>query len=285
MNARHGSTRRTRTRAAARTLATLALAAALAGVTAAQAPAALVTAVQQAGAKVSPKKAGTKRSPRAISLTLLASFDPAQIRSQIDAGNQFAMTRGEILLPKQGTTNARRFPGCAPTRVLANESRCPSGSLVGRGTATGVGLNLVEPVTLKVYNRPNGAGVTVLVVSVPSAPVELRDIVIVKLTKLPSSNAYGWRLDFTIPTTLLSPVAGVLASIQNLRITLPATYLKKQGRYVRSKGKKIPYVATTGCSGGSWKGRFTGTYTTALPVDPSSVDSTQTVDVRVPCTR
>ncbi len=47
-------------------------------------------------------------------------------------------------------------------------------------------------------------------------------------------------------------------------------YLKKQGRYVRSKGKKIPYVATTGCSGGSWKGRFTGTYTTALPVDPSS---------------
>lgn len=285
MNHRHGSTPHSRSRLASHALIALGLACALAGLTAAQAPAALVTAVQQAGAKVSPKTAGTKSNPRAISLTLLTSFDPAQIKAQIDASNQFAMTRGEILLPKQGTTNARRFPGCAPTRVLANESRCPSGSLVGRGTATGVGLNLVEPVTLKVYNRPNGAGVTVLVVSEPAAPVELRDIVVAKLTKLPSSNAYGWRLDFTIPDTLLSPVQGVLASIQQLRITLPASYLKKQGRYVRSKGKRIPYIATTGCSGGSWNGRFTGTYTTAIPVSPSTVDSTQTVDVKVPCSR
>ena len=156
---------------------------------------------------------------------------------------------------------------------------------IGSGTAIGIGLNLVEPVTLKVFNRPSGAGVTVLVVSKPAAPVELRDIVVVTLKKLPSSNPFGWRLTFSMPSTLISPVAGVLASVQQLRIALPAKYLKKNGKYVRSRGKRIPYIATTGCSKGSWNGRFNATYTTAIPVDPSSTDSSQTVDVRVPCSR
>ncbi len=49
------------------------------------------------------------------------------------------------------------------------------------------------------------------------------------------------------------------------------------------KRVRIPYIATTGCRSGFWRGQFTAGYTTALPVDPSNIDSRQTVDVRVPC--
>lgn len=254
-----------------------------------------VTAVQQAGAVVTPTKAGTVADPQAVSLTMLASFDPAQVKDQIDSGNQFAMVTGEILFPHEGTTNAKLFPGCTPGQVLINETGCPSGSQIGSGTAIGIGLNLVEHVTIKLFNRPGGAGVTALVVSRPSAPVELRDIVISNLTKLPASDPFGWRVDFTIPTSLLSPVAGVLAAVQQIRLTIPRSYLKRDGRFVyrtvkvRKGGRtvrkrvKIPFIATTGCSTGNWHGRFTAGYTTALPVDPTNIDSRQTVDVRVPC--
>jgi hypothetical protein len=264
-------------------------------VVAPSAQASLVSAVQQAGAVVTPTKAGTVADPQAVSLTMLASFDPAQVKDQIDSGNQFAMVTGEILFPHEGTTNARLFPGCAPGQVLINETNCPSGSQIGSGTAVGIGLNLVERVTIKLFNRPNGAGVTALVVSLPSAPVELRDIVVSNLTKLPASDPFGWRVDFTIPTSLLSPVAGVLAAVQQIRLTVARSYLKRGGRYVyrtisvRRGGRtvrkrvRIPYIATTGCRSGNWHGRFTAGYTTALPVDPSNIDSRQTVDVRVPC--
>lgn len=255
----------------------------------------LVTAVQNAGAVVTPTKAGTPENPQAVSLTMQASFDPAEVKAQIDGGNQFAMARGEILFPHEGTTNAKLFPGCTPGQVLINETGCPAGSLIGTGTAVGIGLNLVENVTIKLYNRPGGAGVTALVVSVPSAPVELRDVVVSNLTKLPADNPFGWRVDFEIPSTLISPVAGVLAAVQKIRLVIPKSYLKRGGRYVyrtarvRQGGRtvpkrvRIPYIATTGCRNGAWKGQFTAGYTTTLPVDPSNIDSSQTVDVLVPC--
>lgn len=253
----------------------LAVVAAVAAVPA-SASAALVTAIQKAGATVSPNKAGTKKKPQAVKLTLKSSFDPAEVTRQIDEGNQFAMTGGTILLPKEGTENSKRFPGCEPTTVFRNEKQCPKGSRVGSGKATGVGLNLVEPVTLTLFNRPGGKGVTVLVVSVPSAPVELRDIVVVDLKKLGPADQYGYRLDFSVPTPLLQPVAGVLAAVQSLDLTIPVQYVKK-GK------KKYPYVATTGCAAGSWTGEFTANYTTTLPVDPTQIDSSQTVKVSVPC--
>lgn len=253
----------------------LAVVAAMAAVPA-SASAGLVTAIQQAGETVSPNKAGTKKKPQAVKLTLSSSFDPSQITAQIDAGNQFAMTDGTIFFPKEGVTNAAKFPGCDPNTVLRNEKQCPKGSKVGTGTAVGVGLNLVENVTLTIFNRPGGAGVTILVVSVPSAPVELRDVVKVDLTKLGAAETYGYKLKFNVPTTLLQPVAGVLAALQLLKITIPAQTIKK-GK------KKYPYIATTGCATGNWTGEFTANYTTTLPVDPSQIDSSQTVKVSVPC--
>jgi hypothetical protein len=253
----------------------LAVVAAVAAVPA-SASAALVTAIQKAGATVSPNKAGTKKKPQAVTLKLTSSFDPSAVQAQIDAGNQFAMTDGTIFFPKEGVTNAAKFPGCTPDTVLRNEKQCPKGSKIGTGKAVGVGLNLVENVTLTLFNRPKGAGVTVLVVSVPSAPVELRDVVNVDLTKLGAADTYGYKLKFTVPSTLLQPVQGVLASVQSLNITIPAQFVKK-GK------KKIPYIATTGCAAGSWTGEFTANYTTTIPVDPSQIDSSQTVKVSVPC--
>lgn len=253
----------------------LAVVAAMAAVPA-SASAGLVTAIQKAGATVTPNKAGTKKKPQAVTLKFSSSFDPAAVQAQIDAQNQFAMTDGTIFFPKEGVTNAAKFPGCDPNTVLRNEKQCPKGSKIGTGTAVGVGLNLVENVTLQLFNRPSGAGVTVLVVSVPTAPVELRDIVKVDLTKLSGDPKYGYKLKFTVPPTLLQPVQGVLASLQRLDITIPAQTIKK-GK------KKYPYIATTGCAAGSWTGQFIANYTTTIPVDPTQIDSTQTVDDSVPC--
>ena len=76
-----------------------------------------------------------------------------------------------------------------------------------------------------------------------------------------------------MPKNLQSPAPGVIAAIKDLRVTVPVQYLKRGGRFVRRRGQRIPYIATTGCAAGSWKGRYVAQYTTSFD---GAIESSQT---------
>jgi hypothetical protein len=242
---------------------------------------AAITSVQKASAEVKPNKAGTKAKPQAISLTVRGYFDDVQ--RDIDAGTQFGMVNGRILLPKEGIHNMKQFPSCDPIQVFRAAKQCPAGSKVGTGTANGIGLGLDEKLTLQAFNLKGGKGIVVLLDHVPGAPVEIHETVVVSVKKLSGDPVFGYQLDFTLNDNLISPAPGVLAAVKDLKLTVPQQYLKKGGKYVKRKGQRIPYIATIGCpAGGAWQGRFTADYTTMIPLD-RSIDSSQSVDVSVPC--
>ena len=134
--------------------------------------------------------------------------------------------------------------------------------------------------TLQLFNRAGGKGDIVLVVG--TSPLIIRELVIADLTTYARDPQWRYRLSFTVPKNLQSPAPGVIAAIKDLRVTVPVQYLKRGGRFVRRRGQRIPYIATTGCAAGSWKGRYVAQYTTSFD---GSIESSQTVDVSVPCRR
>lgn len=243
---------------------------------AATAPAHAIQSVQRASATVVPNVAGTPAAPRAVALTVRGWFD--DLGADLDRQVQFATVHGDILFPREGLTNNRLFPACDPVTVFQDERQCPAGSRVGTGTARGVGLGLDEDVTLQVFNRPRGKGDVVLVVG--QSPLIIREIVVADLTVLRNDPEYRYRLSFDVPKTLQSPAPGVIAAIKDLRVTVPVQYLKRGGRFVKRRGRRIPYIATTGCAKGAWTGVYVAQYTTSFD---SAIESTQTVKVSVPC--
>jgi hypothetical protein len=237
-----------------------------------------IESIQRASAVVRPSVSGTKARPRAVSLTVRGYFD--DISADLSREVQFATVRGDIFFPKEGLTNNRLFPSCDPAVVFQDERECPAGSLVGTGTARGVGLGLDEIVTLQVFNRPQGRGDVVLVVG--DSPLIIRDIVVADLKVLTKDPKYRYQLSFTVPKDLQSPAPGVIAAVKDLTVTVPVQYLRRGGSYVRRRGQRIPYIATTGCAAGRWTGKYVAQYTTSFD---SAIESTQTVEVSVPCTQ
>lgn len=251
----------------------LAVTAALAAAPAADA----IESIQQVDGGAVPNVSGTKARPRAVALTVHLYFD--SIAPDLDRQVQFATTHGELFFPKEGLTNNRLFPSCAPVTVLTDERQCPAGSRIGSGTARGVGLGLDEDVRLTLFNLPDGKGDAVLVVG--SSPLIIREVVPVTLTILRDDPVYRYRLAFDVPRDLQSPAPGVIAAIKDLQVRVPIQYLRRGGRYVkRRNGQRIPYIATTGCKSGFWKAKYVASYTTSFD---GAVESTQTVEHTVPC--
>jgi hypothetical protein len=247
-----------------------------AAVCATPAPAHAILSIQRASATVRPNVAGTPQRPRAVALTVRGWFD--DIGPDLDRGVQFATAAGDIFFPREGLTNNRLFPSCEPSVVFQDEQQCPAGSRVGTGTARGIGLGLDETVTLQLFNRAGGKGDIVLVVG--TSPLIIREVVIADLTTYPRDPQWRYRLSFAVPRNLQSPAPGVIAAVKDLRVTVPVQYLRRGGRDVRRHGQRIPYIATTGCAAGFWKGRYIARYTTSFD---GAIESSQTVDVSVPC--
>lgn len=252
-----------------------------AAVLAAASPAHAVQSVQKFSAKASPSRAGTTSKPRAVSLRTRAYFD--DIAPDLSRGVQFATVNAHVFLSRDGITNNRRFPSCAPATIQLDEGRCPSGSRVGTGSGRGIGLGLDEQVKVQIFNAPRGAGITMLIVG--ESPLIIREVVIGKLTTLRGDKRYRYRISFQVPRNLQSPAPGVIAAVKDFQTTIPVQYLKRRGRYVkerrgRRKGQRIPYIATTGCTGGRWYAKFVAEYTTSFD---SAIESSQTVETSQRC--
>ena len=240
------------------------------------APASAIQSIQKADVKVTPNVAGTKAKPQGVGISVHAYFD--SISADLDQQVQFATTHGDVFFPKEGLTNNKLFPGCASTTVFQDEKQCPAESKIGTGTARGIGLGLDETVTLTAYNLPNGAGGVVLVVG--ESPLIIREVVVANLKTLTNDPLYKYELSFDVPKNLQSPAPGVIAAVKDFKLNIPVKYLKKSGKYVKKKGHKVPYLATTGCAAGHWFGKYVADYTTTFD---SAIESTQTVNLTIPC--
>jgi hypothetical protein len=234
-------------------------------------PALAIQSVQKFSASVSPSKAGTKQKPRAISLQANPYFDT----NAPDLGRevQFATVNANVFFPKDGITNAKYFPSCAPSTVFQDESQCPRGSLVGTAKGFGKGLGLDEEVVGKFFNLPGGKGATLLVTG--ESPLIIREIVPATLTKLSGDPLYSYRLSFSVPRNLQSPAPGVIASVMRFASKIPVQSITRNG-------KKLPYMASTGCTGGKWHFKYTADYTTTFD---SAIESSQTVETTQNCTK
>jgi hypothetical protein len=241
-------------------------------------PAYAIQSIQKASAIVVPSVSGTKARPRAVALTVRGYFD--DISPDLDRQVQFATVHGDIFFPREGLTNNKLFPSCTPETVFSDARQCPAGSKVGAGTAHGIGLGLDETVTLQLFNLPAGKGDVVLVDG--ESPLIIHEIVVANLTTLTRDPNYRYELSFNVPGDLQSPAPGVIAAVKDLTVTVPVQYLKKGGRFVKRKGQRIPYIATTGCAAGKWTGKYVAQYTTSFD---GTIESSQTVEVSVPCTQ
>lgn len=265
--------RRYRTRCSCTTLAALLVGAVLLSLTP---PASAIVSEQKFTAAASSNIAGTKARPKPIALKVRLWFD--DIAPDLDRQVQFALVRASVYFPADGVTNNKLFPGCEPATILVDDRQCPAASRVGTGSGRGIGLGLDEQITVRIFNAPAGKGVTLLIVG--DSPLIIREVVEAKLTTLTGDPKFKYRLDFTVPKNLQSPAPGVIAAVKDLTLTVPLQYLKKNGRFVLKKKKRIPYIATTGCATGKWSGRYIAEYTTTFD---SAIESTQTVDIDLPC--
>jgi hypothetical protein len=250
--------------------------AALIALAVAASPASAIQSVQKFSAKVTPSKAGTKAKPRAVAFNANPSFDT--IAPDLDQEVQFATVNANVYFPKDGLFNGKYFPSCASSTVFNNEAQCPKGSLVGTAKGRGLGLGLDEDVVGKFFNSPGGKGTTLLVTG--ESPLIIRNVVPATLTTLTGDPKYKYKLNFSVPDDLQSPAPGVIAAVMKFDTTIPVQYVTKgKGK----KKKKIPYLASTGCTGGAWWFKYQADYTTS---GKSTTDGgSQTVEVSQPCTK
>lgn len=239
-------------------------------------PAAAILSRQQFTAAASSNIAGTRASPKPIALKVKIYFD--SIAPDLDRQVQFAMVQAAVFFPKDGVTNNTAFPACEPTVVFTDERGCPAGSRVGTGSGRGIGLGLDEQVRAQVFNAPGGDGVTLLILG--DSPLIIREIVPGKLSLLRDDPLYRYKIEFRIPRNLQSPAPGVIAAVKEFFVSIPLQYARRGGRFLLRHGRRVPYVATTGCTGGSWHAKFTADYTTSFD---GSIESSQTVAVEQPC--
>jgi hypothetical protein len=175
--------------------------------------------------KTTPTKAGTKAKPANTKLfvdiiTIPAPNDPP-----------FATSDTVVHFDKNLVFNGSKLKSCSQATVQGDETKCPSGSKVGTGKATGNALGQTENLTVTAYNGPGGNKIEL---HVNNAQLGVNAVLEGLLKK--GSGKYGKKLIVPIPKNLQQPVQGLFATLTDFQTSVKGT----------SKGK--PYVGLTGCT-------------------------------------
>lgn len=218
------------------TLAVLGVAATSAQV----AGAAPVEMVQNLKVTITPGKTGTAKKPKAASIGVTISSPTAE---------PAATETVKLMFGKGLKFNNSAFPTCSLATINANKnlSKCPKGSIVGKGTARAIGflggVGVPEDLTVTAVNSP---GNTLQLFVSGSKPLRISGPITGKLSK--ASGKYGYRLDVTIPKNLREVLPGVYAPLVAFHVDVKATTTKGKGK----KAKKVNYVETTSCPKGGF---------------------------------
>jgi hypothetical protein len=200
-----------------------------------------VTNTYTLSGKVSPSKAGTKKKPMPVSVSF-------KIGVAETAGQRPASIKAvEVQIPN-GKVNGKSFPKCS-VAILTDKgpSGCPKGSQVGGGQFDSIAGSSTDPndkslacrATAKAFNAANGH----LLIFVSGAPPTCAIAINKTIDATLKTSGSTTTLKFTIPDDLVHPVPG----FDNTPTSILGS-VKKLTRNV--KGKKVPFIASTGCSGG-----------------------------------
>ena len=186
-----------------------------------------VTPTTTMKASVSPSKKGTAKKPANVKLNV-------ELITQPTAGEPAFATRSTVVhFDKNLKFGGKNLKSCSSSQVQADDTKCPKGSKVGSGSATGVALGLTENLTVTAYNGPTGNKLELLVDG--QSPLQIHSVIEGKLQK--DSGLYGQKLVVAIPETLQQPAPGAFATLTDFKTSVKGTGSKKR-----------PYVGLAGCA-------------------------------------
>jgi hypothetical protein len=242
-----------------------------------------INSVLKFDARFSPTTVGTKKKPQAITLFTRPYYDTLAP----DADAPFAWKQARIWFPREGVFNGKHFPSCSASEVRteSGRNRCKKAE-VGKVDAKGFALGLVEPLKVKLYNLPRGAGVALWLQG--DNPVIIDHVVEGRLTTVKGDPLFGYKLTFDVPPDLIQPAPGAYATALDFKVTVPArTITKKKKKRVKVKvhGRRVtrtrtiktkyPYIGTTGCP-------KSGFFTAKFETDNTD-GTTSSVTATAPC--
>ncbi len=205
------------------TLAAVAAVTAIGAVGVAQA----VTPTTAIKASVSPSKKGTTTKPANVKLSV-------ELITQPTAGEPAFATRSTVVhFDKNLKFGSKYLKACTASQVQADNTRCPSGSKVGSGSATGSALGLTENLTVTAYNGPGGNKLELLVDG--QAPLLIHSVIEGKLQA--DSGKFGKKLVVAIPENLQQPAPGAYATLTDFKTVVKGTGSKKR-----------PFIGLSGCT-------------------------------------
>jgi hypothetical protein len=234
---------------------------AAAGALGVSAVAGAVTGPQTVDVKTQNNRAGTSSKPRSVGRLTVTTGTPI-----VPGDAPWAATRAVISFDRNLIFNSRNFRSCSVTQIRRDNTKCPSGSRVGGGTASASVFSGPAPLitgqqptanvtpTVTAYNGPRSpSGAPRIFLLVVERQFNVRDVMTGTLK--PASGKYGRKLDVVIPAKLQN------AGLPGITIALT--------RFTTSVGGTrggTPFVGLKGCTGGklSYKGEFTFTDGTRL---------------------
>jgi hypothetical protein len=186
-----------------------------------------VTPTTAMKASVSPTKKGTAKKPANVKLSVELITQPA-------AGDPAFATRSTVVhFDKNLKFGGKYLKSCSASQVQADNTKCPKGSKVGTGSATGTALGLTENLTVTAYNGPTGNKLELLVDG--TAPLQIHSVIEGKLQS--DSGKYGKKLVVAIPDNLQQPAPGAYATLTDFKTAVKGTGSKKR-----------PYIGLAGCT-------------------------------------
>jgi hypothetical protein len=186
-----------------------------------------VTPTTAMKASVSPTKKGTKSKPKNVKLNV-------ELITQPTPGEPAFATRSTVVhFDKNLKFGAKYLKSCSSSQVQADDTKCPKGSKVGSGSATGSALGLTENLTVAAYNGPGGNKLELLVDG--QSPLQIHSVIEGKLQK--DTGLYGQKLVVAIPDNLQQPAPGAYATLTDFKTSVKGTGSKKR-----------PFVGLAGCT-------------------------------------
>jgi len=186
-----------------------------------------VTPTTAMKASVSPTTKGTKTKPKNVKLNV-------ELITQPKAGEPaFATSSTIVHFDKNIKFGGKNLKSCSAAQVASDDTKCPKGSKVGSGSATGMALGLTENLTVTAYNGPKGTKLELLVDG--QSPLQIHSVIEGKLQS--DSGLYGQKLVVAIPEGLQQPAPGAFATLTDFKTSVKGTGSKKR-----------PYVGLAGCT-------------------------------------
>ena len=197
-----------------------------------------------------PTKAGTSSKPANMRLftdliTIPGPNDPP-----------FATKTAVVSFDKNIVFNTKNAKSCSKSQVQADESKCPSGSKLGAGKATGTALGQKEELKVTAFN---GGSNKIELHVVGNQPLVIDSVIEGKLVT--ASGKFGKKLNVTVPENLQQPLTGVFATLTDFQVAVKGGTSSKP--FIGLKGcpsnKKLSFSSTLTFTDGTKKTAVTTT--------------------------